>query len=72
MRGGVGCWQAIALDRAQPLVSVRGFSFGNNGGRPALLRHSIKVVQRAFAIADRLGVRDRGRNVGLGEQNGLR
>ena len=45
--------------------------FRDDGALPPLLAHAVEVMQRAHTLAQRMGIRNRGRDVDFGEKNGL-
>ena len=45
--------------------------FRDDAARPPLLAHAEKVMQRTNAVAQRMGIRNRRRDIHLGEKNGL-
>jgi len=43
--------------------------FRDDGAGPPLLAHAIEVMQRTHAVAQRMGIRNRGQDIRLGEKN---
>ena len=46
-------------------------AFGDDSAWPPLLAHAVEVMQRAHTLAQRMGIRNRGRDIGFREKNGL-
>ena len=46
-------------------------SLGNRGALPPLLAHAVEVMQRTHSLAQRIGIRNRGRDIRFGEKNRL-
>ena len=45
--------------------------FRDRGGGPPLLPHAVEVMQGPDSLAQGIGIRNRGRDIGFGEQYGL-
>lgn len=50
---------------------MRVLPLSDDRASPSLLTAAVEVMQRPYSVAQRIGIRNRGRNINLGQKNRL-